>query len=257
MRIGICCGPENATGLADADVNYIEATVAGALMPREDEARFAEALQTIQAAPLPVTAANCFLPGDLPCVGPDPKTDAILQYAETAFARARRVGVTRIVFGSGGSRRVPEGFDKAVAADQFIALLRKLGPLAEPHGVTVLIEPLNTTECNFINSLAEGAEMVRGADHPNVQLLADAYHMLRDGEPAEAIREVGAMLGHVHFAEAPRTPPGVSGTDFRPFLRALRDVGYAGDISLECRWDDLAAQAADAVRELRRQVADL
>ena len=104
MKIGICCGPENATGLANASVDYIEATVAGVLMPRDDEAQFAKTLQAVQAAPLPVAAANCFLPGDLPCVGPDPKTDEILHYAETAFARAARVGITRIVFGSGGSR---------------------------------------------------------------------------------------------------------------------------------------------------------
>ena len=39
------------------------------------------------------------------------------------------------------------------------------------------------------------------------------------------------------------------------YLQALRRAGYAGDISLECRWDDLPGQLPAALEALRNQIA--
>ena len=120
----------------------------------------------------------------------------------------------------------------------------------------MVVEPLNTAECNLVNSVTEGAEAVRAAGHSHVMLLADLYHMLREDESPDAIERAGALIRHVHVAErAERTPPGVAGDDFRPFLRALARIGYHGAYSLECRWRDQLAQAPPGVAELRRQLA--
>jgi sugar phosphate isomerase/epimerase len=162
------------------------------------------------------------------------------------------------VFGSGGARQIPDGFPKSEAEQQFVALLRKLGPLGEKHNVTITIEPLNRAECNFINSVGEAAALARACDHPRVRVLADFYHMMRDGQPPNDIAWAGALLRHVHIAEREkRTPPGVAGDDFRPYLAALKEIGYAGRISIECGWSDMAAQAADSVRYLRKQLEEV
>ena len=52
-----------------------------------------------------------------------------------------------------------------------------------------------------------------------------------------------------------RTAPGRKGDDFRPYLRALRDIGYDGMISIECRWEDFAAELPRAIRTLREHGA--
>ena len=97
--------------------------------------------------------------------------------------------------------------------------------------------------------LAEGPESVR--------LLADFYHMARDGEPADEIAKHGGLLAHCHVAEAEkRTPPGVAGDDFGPYLRALKAAGYDGALSIECRWSDFETEAPAAVRYLRDRLAD-
>ena len=58
-------------------------------------------------------------------------------------------------------------------------------------------------------------------NHPAVSLLADLYHMARNGEKPEAILRVGHLLAHTHTAEKDeRTPLGVAGDDQRPFLKA-------------------------------------
>jgi sugar phosphate isomerase/epimerase len=76
--------------------------------------------------------------------------------------------------------------------------------------------------------------------------------MGRDNEPAQSLLDHGELLAHVHVAEFPtRTPPGVEGCDFGPYFSALARAGYGGRFSLECAWEDLPAQAAPAVADLR------
>lgn len=162
MKIGLCTSVDQATTLAQAGFDYVEENVQSFLSPEEPENVFAPRLASAQSAALPVKAACCFLPGSLKCTGPSVDLERIARYADSAFRRARQVGINIIVFGSGGSRQIPEGFDRATALDQFIASVKLLAPLAEQHGVTVVIEPLNSRECNFINSLAEGAQGPRG-----------------------------------------------------------------------------------------------
>ena len=101
------------------------------------------------------------------------------------------------------------------------------------------------------------AEAVRRANHPAVKLLVDLFHMLRNGESPDDILKVGPLIRHAHLAENnDRAAPGVNGEDFRPFLRALRKVGYNDRLALEPIWTDLPNQLAPALREVRRQLAD-
>lgn len=257
-RLGVCTSITNAAAVKSAGGDYVEESVQGFLVPDRPESEFRPRAAAAAASPLPVRACNSFLPGSLKSVGPDARPDDIVAYAGTAFRRAQETGVTTVVFGSSGSRTIPDGFDRAEARRQFVALLRRLGPVAKAHGIVIAVEPLNRDETNFINTVAEGAAIVREAGHQNVRLLADIYHMLRENEGPDALVAAGPLLRHVHVAERERrTPPGVAGDDLRPYLRALKRAGYAGAISIECRWDDLAAQLPVALKALRAQIASL
>jgi sugar phosphate isomerase/epimerase len=254
VKIGICTQIENAAALKAAGADYIEVGVQKFLKPADDNAAFEASLKLADQCPLPISAANGFIPGDLRSTGPDYNPDGVLAYAAVAFERAAQVGITRIVFGSGGSRQLPEGFSQAEAFDQFTDLLSQMGPLAESQGVTVVVEPLGP-ECNFIKSLAEGAAAVHKADHPNIRLLADSFHMIRIDEPGEKITPVMNLIAHVHVAELEgRRAPGVAGDDFTPYLKPLAEGGYTGGVSIESSWPDgLEADAAKAVATLRAQ----
>lgn len=257
-RLGVCTSIGNAAAVKLAGGDYIEESVQGFLIPDRPESEFREKAGAAALSPLPVLACNGFLPASLKSVGPDARPEEIAAYAGTAFRRAAEIGITTVVFGSSGSRAIPDGFDRAEARRQFVGLLRRLGPIAAAHGIIVAIEPLNRDECNFINTVAEGAAVVREAGHPNIRLLADIYHMLRENEGPAALVDAGPLLRHVHIAEKDRrTPPGVAGDDFRPYLQALRQAGYAGAISVECRWDDLATELPAALKALREQLARL
>jgi len=254
MEIGFVTSLE--TGLDYAGViDYIEETVGSFLKPDEDENAFSESLEAADTAALPVPAVCCFVPGKIKSVGPELDIDVLLEWAEKVFTRAHRAGTEIVVYGSGGSRKIPEGFPEDEARDQFIEVLQKMGPCARASDITVVLEPLNSGETNFINSVSEGAAVVREVSHSNIRLLADIYHMAADNEPAQAILSCGELIEHAHCAEREnRAAPGTAGFDFVPYLSALKEAGYDKRISVECSWNNIEEQAEQAVEYLKDQL---
>jgi sugar phosphate isomerase/epimerase len=253
--LGACSSSDNWATLKKAGADYVEDGVGRLLKPNAPEAEVAKVLAELKDKNTPVPVCNSFLPGELKLVGPDAKPDAVVEYATRAFARAKQVGIGIIVLGSGGARKVPDGFDRAKAEEQFVAILKRLGAAADPFGVTVAMESLNRSETNFGNALRDCLRYINAAGHPRVKLVADLYHMMRENEGPDAILDAGSRIVHVHVAEkAERTPPGTAGDDFKPYLAALKKVGFSGRMSLECRWKDFNAQVGPALAAFKAQI---
>lgn len=253
--LGACSSSDNWAALKNAGADYVEDGVGRLLKPNAPDAEVSKVLDELKAKNTPVPVCNSFLPGELKLVGSDAKPDAVVEYATRAFARAKEVGIGIIVLGSGGARKVPDGFDRAKAEEQFVAILKRLGAAADPFGVTVAMESLNRSETNFGNALRDCRRYIDAAGHPRVKLVADLYHMLRENEGPDAILEAGSRIVHVHVAEkAERTPPGTAGDDFKPYLAALKKAGYSGRMSLECRWKDFKAQVGPALAAFKAQI---
>ncbi|HYW95456.1 MAG TPA: sugar phosphate isomerase/epimerase family protein [Bacteroidales bacterium] len=254
-HIGVCTSVTNSPYLAEAGFSYIEEGVQGFLVPQLDEKAFEEKLKLAEDAVLPVEACNSFLPGEMKCTGPEAVPDQILKFAETAFRRAKIAGVNTIVFGSSRSRNIPGGFPREKAEEQFAELGKRMADIAGRYNVVISLEPLNTRETNFINSVAEGGELVKIISHPNFRLLADIYHMMVEDESPENLITYGDLLYHTHIAEKEgRMAPGVKGEDFRPYFEALKKAKYYGRMSIECRWKDQKAEAPVALAAIRKQL---
>ena len=236
MRYAVCTSdPAVIADAREAGFDYLEANVPAFVKPNDPEPTFEEGLEAFRAAGLPVESANLFLPRELRCTGPDAvPQDRIAEYAETVCRRLARAGVPILVFGSGGARKLPDGWPKEKADGQFVSLLSRIGPIAERHGVKIAVEPLARVECNYINTVDEGARLARAAGSPAVGVLADCYHWARNGETADTILAGGDVLLHAHLATLPnRKAPGIEPYDFVPFFRALAAAGYDGRVSVE------------------------
>lgn len=257
LPLGVCTSYSNAELIRSLGYSFVEEGVGRFLIPDEKsggDAQFERNLAAAKSVGVQVRSYTSFFPGDLKSVGPELHHEAILQRADLALKRAKEVGSVNIVFGSGGSRRIPDGFDRETAKQQHIELSRKMAPLAEKHGITISIEPLNKSETNFVNSLADGAEIVTAVNNPWFRLLCDIYHMKKDDEGPEQIRKYGKLITHCHIAEkANRTPPGVEGDDFRPYFKALKKIKYKNGLSLECRWNDFEAEVKNAIGVIQTQ----
>lgn len=242
-----------AAHAARAGFDYWESNVIGILHPREDEDAFQRSVAALRSAALPCPVLNCFIPGDLKITGPAVDGDALDRYMETVLDRAQRAGVDIIVFGSGGARQVPDGFDRSAAWDQLVRFGQRVAAVAAAHQVVVVVEPLSRGECNVLTTVDESARLVIEVNQPSFRLLVDGYHWLRDGDSAEAIRQHGALLRHAHVATVPnRKAPGTEPCPGLPaFYEALRGTGYDARLSIEARIPDPAADLPRALAEMR------
>jgi sugar phosphate isomerase/epimerase len=232
FRIGIFGGFDVLEDAKNAGFKFAEMTV-GSLMPNDSEEDFAPSRKQFENAILPVEAFNCFLPGNLKSTGPDVDYTALEKYINCAVRRAGEIGASIIVFGSGGSRQVPEGFDMTEAWKQLEKTATIAGTAGAKYNVTIVMEPLGK-ECNIMKKVAEGIEMTDRLNMPNLKTLADLYHMMHAHEDYEIIRTDGGKLGHVHLCGM--KIEGYEGGypfDYDQFFSYLKSSGYTGRISME------------------------
>lgn len=238
MKIGICWGadPETLAHIKELQYDYIEANFAAlATMP---DAAFTDAARVFAQSGLPIYSYNCFLMGGLSCYD-DHAERTLDTYLKNAFPRMKMLGGDVVVFGSGGARSIPDGMDPATAEEKFLRVLRLSAEYADKSGMKIAIEPLSRNECNYINTVADAAHIAALSGCPNVGALVDFYHFDRNGETDDGLLPAGKALIHAHVARVPdRRVPRVEDTEaIRRWARMLRDVGYTGNISLECIYD--------------------
>jgi D-psicose/D-tagatose/L-ribulose 3-epimerase len=253
MRYGVCCGPDSAEKAKRAGYDYFEWSVPALLKPREGDAAFRQALAQVHAAPLPCEALNCLIPADLKVTGPVVDRAALEAYMHTAMTRAGAAGVKVVVFGSGGARKVPDGFDRATAEQQVVWFLKMGGGYASAAGVMIVIEPLNRSETNIVNSVEEGVAFMRRVNHPAVRMLVDGFHLMREHEPVDKVVQHAATFAHMHVAtNANRRYPGNEPCEGLPaFLAAVHRSGYTGRMSVEASLQDPAQDLPRALKTLR------
>ena len=189
--------------------------------------------------------------------GPEAKPEEQRAYLERAFSRAHALGVETVVFGSGGARRVPEGFSHVTAWRQIADFLRLVGEYGEKYQINTAIEPLRRKECNIINLVSEGTLLSALVNHPRVGVLGDTFHMLCGSEPWAALEYAGEKLLHVHISHplpdlsGRDFPAPGDGCDYAEIFQALKRMGYQGDVSLEAGYKDLEKDGAAAIACLR------
>lgn len=131
--------------------------------------------------------------------------------------------------------------------------LEECGEAAREFGVPFLYEPLNRYETNLFNRQTDAVQYLRGMKTRNLRLLCDLFHMaIEEADLAATLRECGAMVGHVHFADSNRRAIGMGHTDAGPIVAALREIGYAGYLSAEILpLPDADAAASATIRAVR------
>ncbi len=257
MRFGICSSPDQGPDLAQAGYDYLEWPLR--TIAELDDGAYATLLAEARKLPIRAEAFNVMLPGTIKVVGPEVDLSRVRAYLSSAFARAAELGGQVVVFGSGGSRRVPEGWSQEDALAQFDQACALAGEQAAVHGLTIAVEPLNTGETNLINSVAEGRRVVERVGHPSVKVLSDLYHVGLEGEPFEDTAAAGEMLSHVHVStvEGRGMPlPGREEDVLERYLGAVQAAGYDGRISVEGKWNlDEAVPGLTHLRDMWARVS--
>jgi len=257
-EIGLVASLEQDSLVYAAGFRQMGVTVSQLIAPTFSPAQFTQNLARLKQLKCKVYLCNVLFPGKMKIAGPAVDQARVVAYADSVFDRAHQAGVPLLVLGSGGARRLPEGYAKQQAQADFVVLCRRLAGAAQRHGVMLALESLNSSETNFLNTLQESAEVVRAVRHPNFRLNADIYHMLREGESPQQIVAAKDLLVHCEIAEKQtRSFPGVQGEDFKPYLRALRKARYQGPIFIEGVTRDPKADIPRAFTYLTQQLQEV
>jgi D-psicose/D-tagatose/L-ribulose 3-epimerase len=146
------------------------------------------------------------------------------------------LGGEYLVHGSPAQRRLPEvnaGEARAWALEAFWLA----GEKTATAGLRYCLEPLSRNETNFINTIAEAAEIIETIDRPGLYTMLDASAATRvEADPPAVLARrwlPSGRIGHVHLNDISRQGPGQGDTPIAPIMRALADGGYAHWIGIE------------------------
>ena len=127
-----------------------------------------------------------------------------------------------------------EGQPREETEQLFIDTCRTLCDYAAPRNVTIMIEPVNRYEINFINSVVEGAELLDRVERDNLGLMPDVFHMnIEDIGIGKTLAAYIDRINYVHLADSNRLAPGQGHLDFDDVFAGLRRGNYDGWVSIE------------------------
>lgn len=168
----------------------------------------------MQALLFGTTGLNMFGPRDV--------QDAMLRRLGAVCRIAAGLGAGRLVFGS-PKNRDRSGLDDAQTLDAAMPFFRRLGDIAQSHGVTICLEP--NPPCygaNFMTTHAATAAVVRAVAHGAIGMQMDTGALTLAGETAAAVlRADAALIGHIHASEPDLVTLGDGGTDHAAAAAAI------------------------------------
>ena len=125
-----------------------------------------------------------------------------------------------------------------IQTGRVIDVMRRAGDIVAPHGLTLVMEPLNTRRDHpgvYMQSIAQGYAVARGVNGPGVKILADVYHeQIQSGNLIPTLDTCWNEIGYIQFGDNPRrNEPGTGEINYANVVKWLRERRYSGVIGME------------------------
>jgi len=136
---------------------------------------------------------------------------------------------------------VRPGADRAAMRATYVANLRRAAAQLSPHGIELLIEPINTRDMPgyFLTLQAQAHEIVAEVGAPNLRVQMDLYHcQIMEGDLTTLLRRhlggSARRIGHIQIAGVPdRREPHEGELALDHLMTLLDDLGYDGFVGCE------------------------
>lgn len=155
---------------------------------------------------------------------------------QTALPYALATGCSRLHAMAG---LLPQGVAPHTARATYVHNLRKAAQTLSPHGITLLIEPINTRDMPgyFLNYQQQAHDIVAEVGAPNLKVQMDFYHcQVMEGDLSRRLTRHIAGVGHIQIAGVPDRHEPDRGEVNHPYLFDQLDaLGYDGYIGCEYR----------------------
>jgi ribose 5-phosphate isomerase B len=179
------------------------------------------------------TGQSCLKEGLCLTLASDDAYSHLMKRLKTFIDIAAEFGSLVIIGGVRGQLRGSEA-ERQLQRQRVVASLTELAQYAQLHGVSLVLEPINRYETNFINTTEEALRFLEemGVDH--LRLLLDTFHLnIEERDITQSILKAGGKIGYMHFADNNRLAPGQGHINYVNVLKALITTGYRGFITAE------------------------
>ncbi len=192
----------------------------------------------VAAGGLPFTACSVPLPSDARVTEKGFNLYAWIEHLKETTRRMAELGCGKLLWSDGRARVLPVEGELTDLKEQAMQFLFMLSEVAASFRIDVLVEPLGPRRTNFLNSMSEVGELLARIGKTNLSSMISLRELEPIGLPLDRLGDHRLMIRHVQL-ENPRSQEGAracprssDGYDYRPFFRALKDIGYGGDIGL-------------------------
>ena len=168
--------------------------------------------------------------------------DQVVEGLRKGIELATQVGSKRVITFTGMRW---EGMDDDKAAAHCVETWKKIVPLAEKTGVTVVLEHLNSRDDShpmkghpgyFGDDVDFCVDLVNRVGSPNFKLLFDVYHVsVMNGDVIRRIRKYKDLIGHYHTAGNPGRGEldDTQEINYPAVMREIAKTGYDGYVAHE------------------------
>lgn len=221
-----------------AEAGFDVAELPVGLLTDLNDAEFREQSRALGQTGLSFPAWSGLLPPGVQVTGQGFNIYVWSEYLKKALERVAALGGRMVAWSDGRSRVLPVEGETGGAKRQALQFLFMVSEIAQAHGITVLVEPLDPRRTNFLNSIAEVREFLDLAGKPNLSSAISLRDREAIGLEYTDFGRHADLISHVYL-EDPSSPAGPrrcprpdDGFDYRPFLDAIRGISYSGTICL-------------------------
>jgi hydroxypyruvate isomerase len=167
-------------------------------------------------------------------VGDPEEREAMLNDLEGMITICHKLECPRLIVMSGN---VVPGMTHADQHESCIEGLKRAAEKVEGKNVEILVENIDPEENPkyFLTSVAEGFEIIRAVNHPQVRFLYDFYHeQIAEGNLIEKMEQNIDLVGVFHIADVPhRHQPGTGEINYNNIYKKMVELKYDRYIAME------------------------
>ena len=148
---------------------------------------------------------------------------------------ARRVNATWMTVVPG---HVDSRLEKDFQEANLIEILKQASEILEPHGLVMVLEPLNTLRDHpgmILTSTAQAYKICKAVGSPSCKILYDAYHQaITEGNMIPNMEAAWDEIPYLQLGDHPgRNEPGTGEINYNNIFKFLYDKGFDGIVGME------------------------
>ncbi|MFD2968887.1 hydroxypyruvate isomerase family protein [Sphingobacterium bambusae] len=179
--------------------------------------------------------------------------DIFLKGCRASVETAKHVNAKWVTVVPGDyQRNLPIGVQTA----NVVEALKRGAEIFEPHGITMVLEPLSDTPDLFLRFTDQTYEICKAVGSPSCKILYDAYHQQKnEGNLINFMNTCWSEIAYIQVGDNPgRREPTTGEINYKNVFKWLKEKGYTGIVGMEHGMSKSGVEGEKALLAAYREV---